>query len=91
MTPPKVLTFLDSFRGHTQLSRVVLVHIQEIIVEVGRTFDDNGSWTLLAGKKAGEWRGTAIAFKSTFSHSSGTVHNRACSVILSDVARTPWE
>ena len=36
MTPPKVLTFLDSFRGHGQLSRVVLVHIQEIIVEVGR-------------------------------------------------------
>ncbi|CAE7292357.1 pol [Symbiodinium microadriaticum] len=58
--------------------------VQEIIVEVGRFFDDNGSWTLLAGKKAGEWRGTAVAFKSTFAHSSGTVHHRACSVVLSD-------
>ena len=88
MTPPKVLTFLDNFRGHAQLSRVVLVYIQEIIVEVGRFFDDNGSWTLLAGKKAGEWRETAVAFKSTFAHSSGTVHNRACSVVLSDGKNT---
>ena len=83
-----VLTFLDSFRGHAQLSRVVLVHIQEIIVEVGRFFDDNGNWILLAGKKAGEWRGTAVAFKSTFSHSSATVHQRACSVILTDDENT---
>ncbi|CAE7250880.1 unnamed protein product [Symbiodinium sp. KB8] len=88
MTPPMVLTFLDSFRGHAQLSRVVLVHIQEIIVEVGRFFDDNGNWILLAGKKAGEWRGTAVAFKSTFSHSSATVHQRACSVILTDDENT---
>ena len=88
MTPPKVLTFLDNFRGHAQLSRVVLVYIQEIIVEVGRFFDDNGNWTLLAGKKAGEWRGTAVAFKSTFAHSAGTVHHRACSVVLSDGKNT---
>ena len=35
MTPPKVLDFLANFGGHHELCKVTLVHIQEIIVDVG--------------------------------------------------------
>ncbi|CAE7757182.1 sac1, partial [Symbiodinium microadriaticum] len=83
-TPPKVLDFLTNFGGHAALSQVVLVHIQAIIVDVGIAFAENDAWTLVAGKKAGEWRGRAIAFRSSYTHTATTIHHRACSVVISD-------
>ena len=83
-TPPKVLDFLTNFGGHAAPSQVVLVHIQEIIVDVGIAFAENDAWTLVAGKKAGEWRGRAIAFRSSYTHTATTIHHRACSVVISD-------
>ena len=80
--------FLTNFGGHAELSQVVLVHIQEIIVDVGITFDENDPWTLVGGKKAGEWRGTAIAFRSNYNHTATTIHHRACFVVISDGKHT---
>ena len=42
MTPPKVLEFLNNFWRHTDLACAIVVHIQEIIVDVGIAFDDDG-------------------------------------------------
>lgn len=68
--------------GKPPLSQLVLVLLQEIIVEVGIFFQDDGHWTLISGKKAGEWRGTAIAFSNVFTHHNATIHPRGCSVVL---------
>ena len=84
MTPPKVLDFLHNFAGHQELSSIGLIHIQEIIVDVGISFQESERWTLVAGKKADEWRGTAIAFSSTYTHAHSTLHLRGCSVVLSN-------
>ena len=50
---------------------------------MGIFFEDDGHWTLISGKKAGEWRGTAVAFSSLFSHNNATIHPRGSSVVLS--------
>ena len=84
MTPLKVLDFLHNFGGHHELSTVVLTHIQEIIVDVGIFFEESDKWTLLAGKKTDEWRGTAIAFRSTYTHAHSSLHLRGCSLVLSN-------
>ncbi|CAE7889846.1 CPK2, partial [Symbiodinium necroappetens] len=90
MTPLKVLEFLKAFEGHKplvpgtpSLSKLIVVVLQEIIVEVGIFFEDDGHWTLVCGKKAGEWRGTAIAFRSSLTHHSATIHPKGSSVVLS--------
>ncbi|CAE7795568.1 CPK2 [Symbiodinium sp. CCMP2592] len=89
MTPAKVLEFLKAFKGHKSLtlskpslSQLTLVLLQEIIVEVGIFFEDDGTWTVVSGKKAGEWRGTAIAFHSLYSHHNATIHPRGSSIVL---------
>ena len=57
--------------------------LQEIIVDAGIKFDEGEEWVLISGKKEDEWRGVAIAFRDSFSHSQATVHPRAVSVTLS--------
>ena len=83
MTPPKVLDFLATSRGHSDLRKVEVLMLQEIIVDAGIKFDEGEGWVLVSGKKEDEWRGVALAFRDTFSHSHATVHPRAISLTLS--------
>ena len=46
--------------------------------------EESDKWTPVAGKKANEWRGTAIAFRSTYTHVHTTIHDRGCSLVLSN-------
>ena len=82
MTPPNVIDFLATFRGHSLLRKCEILMLQEIIVDAGIKFDEGEEWVLISGKKRTSGEVLQLLFV-TFSHSQATVHPRAVSVTLS--------
>ncbi|CAE7902661.1 unnamed protein product, partial [Symbiodinium microadriaticum] len=53
------------FAGHPELSLMHVLLLQEIVTEPGVAFHEDHGWVIVYGKNEGDWRGTAIAYRST--------------------------
>ena len=59
------LELVRDFAGHPELSLMHVLLLQEIVTEPGVAFHEDHGWVIVYGKNEGDWRGTAIAYRST--------------------------
>ena len=65
LTAQNVLELTKSFAGDRDLEKLQVLMLQEVIVEPGVQFLEEQGWTMVCDKNLRDWRGTAIAFRST--------------------------
>ena len=65
LTAQNVLELTKSFAGDRDLEDLQVLMMQEVIAEPGLQFLEDRGWTLVFGKNSRDWRGTAIAFRSS--------------------------
>ncbi|CAE7466882.1 TTLL6, partial [Symbiodinium microadriaticum] len=74
LTAQNVLELTKSFAGDRDLETLQVLMMQEVIAEPGLQFLEDHGWTLVFGKNSRDWRGTAIAFRSsTAKHTNSTL------------------
>ena len=58
------LDLARDFAGHPELSLMHVLLLQEIVTEPGVAFHEEHGWVIVYGKNEGDWRGTAVAYRS---------------------------
>ena len=69
-----MLELTKSFAGDPDLEVLQVLLLQEVIAEPGVQFLEDHGWTLVSGKNSRDWRGTAIAYRSSIAkHTNSTL------------------
>ncbi|CAE7492290.1 unnamed protein product [Symbiodinium sp. CCMP2592] len=83
LTANGTLDLLRSFGGAKHLCMLHAIMLQEVITKPGKFFLEGHGWKLVYGKKEGEFRGEAIAFRTAVAtHTQTNVTNGGIGTVL---------
>ncbi|CAE7277276.1 unnamed protein product [Symbiodinium sp. CCMP2592] len=78
LTPSKTLeVLLPAIRGAPPLHKVDVWCFQEVVVPEGIKYDADRNWRMVSGKTDRDWRGVAVAFRTSLGTHSRTSLSRA--------------
>ena len=89
LTAQNALDLARDFAGDSTFSLLQVLLLQEIVTEPGIAFKEDHGWVILHGKNKGDWRGTAIAYRSGgLRHTNTKLHPGGIATTLSNIQGT---